>query len=803
MGTLLFELRCAARALVRSPGFTAAALLTFALGIGANTAVFSFVQAFLLRPLPFAQPKRLVVLYETHREKDRSMRTVSPRNLEDWRRMSRTVEEFGAWRDWRFTLKTDEGSEGVPAGIASPALFHALRVEAAVGRVFYEDEDQPGRNRVVLLSHAYWQRRFGDDPRIVSSTLRLDDQLFTVVGVLPESFDSPSLGWIGVWAPQSVDPDLATEGRWLRNRQVWARLRDGVTLEQARTEMATIAAQLEKEHADNRGWSVEVQPLHEAEVGSARPALLVFLGAVGLVLLIACVNVANLLLARGVTRRKETAIRLALGAGRIPLVRLFLAESVLLAIVGGAAGVLLAMWALDAFVALSPQSLPRLEQVHVDSVVLGFSLLLAVFTGALCGLVPLVQSFRANLSDALREGGRAGPGRAGLRLRTVLVVSEIALAFVLLVGAGLLTRTFVNLQRMPLGFDPENVLTLQLFLGTTKYPEARHIQAFYRHVTEELKAIPGVKSVGATSAGPLFGGRETLEFTVVRQPEPPSGQFPTARYHNISPGYFQTLGVRLLRGRDFTERDTSDAPKVVIINETMARRFWSGENPLGQRIRPAASGDTYEVIGVVGDVQRLRMDARVEPEIYWTYLQQPRWASYFLLRTESDLAQLIPIVRARLAALDPDQTISSVVPMDALITRTLRAPRFNMLLVVCFAGVAVLLAAVGIYGVLAYAVTQRTHEIGVRMALGARRRDIFGLVLRQGMKLTALGVAFGVIGGLLVTRGLQALLFGVGAGDVATFAGVALLLASVALLACYLPSRRAMRVEPVIALRYE
>ncbi len=803
MGALLFELRCAARALVRSPGFTAAALLTFALGIGANTAVFSFVQAILLRPLPFAQPERLVVLYETHRDKDRGMRTAAPRNLEDWRRMSRTIEEFGAWRDWRFTLKTDEGSEGVPAGIASPELFRALRVEVAVGRTFYPDEDRPGRNRVVLLSHAYWQRRFGGDAKIVGSTLRLDDALFSVVGVLPESFDSPSLGWIGVWAPQSVDPDLAVEGRWLRNRQVWARLRDGVTLEQARTEMATIAVQLEKEHADNRGWTVEVQPLHDAEVGSARPALLVFLGAVGFVLLIACVNVANLLLARGVTRQKETAIRLALGAGRMPLVRLFLAESVLLAVVGGAAGVLLAMWALDVFVALSPQGLPRLEQVHLDSGVLIFAMLLSLFTGVLCGLVPLVQSFRVNLSDALKEGGRSGPGRAGLRLRTVLVVSEIALAFVLLVGAGLLTRTFVNLQRMRLGFDPENVLTLQLFPGTTKYPEARHIRAFYQRVTEELKAIPGVKSVGATSAGPLFGGRETIEFAVVGQPEPPSGQFPVARYHNISPGYFQTLGVPLLRGRDFNERDTDAAPKVVIINKMMAERFWPGGSPLGQRIRLAESGDTYEIVGVVGDVQRLRMDARVEPEIYWTYLQNVRWASYFLLRTDSDPAKLISIVRSRLAALDPDQIVSSISIVDTLIARSLRAPRFNMLLVVCFAGVAVLLAAVGIYGVLAYAVTQRTHEIGVRMALGARRRDIFGLVLRQGMRLAALGVVLGAIGGLLVTQGLRALLFGVGAGDATTFAGVALLLAAVTLLACYVPARRAMRVEPVIALRYE
>jgi putative ABC transport system permease protein len=322
-------------------------------------------------------------------------------------------------------------------------------------------------------------------------------------------------------------------------------------------------------------------------------------------------------------------------------------------------------------------------------------------------------------------------------------------------------------------------------------------------VTEELKAIPGVKSVGATSAGPLFGGRETIEFAVAGQPEPPSGQYPVARYHNVSAGYFQTLGVPLLRGRDFTERDTDTAPKVVIVNETMARRFWPNGSPLGERIRLAESGDSYEIVGVVGDVQRLRMDARVEPEMYWTYLQQPRWASYFLLRTESDPAQLIPIVRARLAALDPDQIVSSISTMDTLVARLLRAPRFNMLLVICFAGAAVLLAAVGIYGVLAYAVTQRTHEIGVRMALGARKRDIFGLVLRQGMRLAALGVTLGAVGGLLVTRGLQALLFGVGAGDAATFAGVAMLLAAVALLACYVPARRAMRVEPVIALRYE
>jgi putative ABC transport system permease protein len=804
MGNLWQDFRYGARTLVRHPGFSLTVILTLAIGLGANTAVFSFVNSILLQPLPFANPGQLVAVCESNPEKDHGNCGASPRNLEDWKRLSKSFEGFGAWRDWRFSLKGSEGVEGVPAGIASGDFFETLGVQPMLGRTFVPEDDQPGSNQVVVLSYGYWRDRFGGDRNLIGKTLQLDDKLFTVIGVLPREFDTPRLGWIGVWAPHSVDPDLALPGRWLHNRSVVARLKNNVTLQSAQMEMKGIAGQLSQAYPkDNSGWSIRLVPLRDLEVGSARTPLLVFLGAVGFVLLIGCANVANLMLARGAVRQKEITVRASLGAGRRRLVQMLLGESLLLAVLGGAAGLVLAAWTVDFFVALNPRVLPRMEQVHLDWRVFVFAFLLSLLTGLLFGILPAWRSARVNLNEALKEGGRGSSGGPATRIRNVFLISQVALALILLVGAGLLIRTFVRLQTLPLGFDPRSLLNTQVFLSLDKYPDNNQAVVFFQRAMEELAAIPGVESVGAASAGPMYGGQETTEFVIAGRAAPETGRNPTARYFNISPNYFQTMRTPLLKGRDFSARDTASAPGVALINETLARRYWPAENPIGQQIQLVNSKTSLEIIGVVADMNALDSAGLVEPELYYCSWQQVRWATYFLVRTKSDPAAIAPIVRRRLAALDSDLMTTRIRTMETVITRSLQGPRFQMVLVGTFAGIAVLLAALGVYGVLAYSVTQRTREIGIRMALGAQPRDVFRLVVRQGMIPAAAGILIGLAGALALTRFLETLLFGVKPTDLATFASVALLLGLVALAACYLPARRAAGVDPIVALRYE
>ncbi len=806
METLFQDLRFAFRTLGRNPAFSFVVILILALGIGANTAIFSFVNGVLLSTLPFPEPERLVVLSERNPEKGSGLAVVSPRNLEDWEKQSKTIEHFGAWRDWSFKVETPEGPSYASAGIASPGLFTALDVKPVAGRLFLPEENQRGRDRVVLISYGYWQANFGGDSSIVGQTIRLNrysTESFTIVGVLPPSLKALSLGRFDIWAPVSVDPDQYLE-RYVRNRRVYARLKPGVSINEAQAEMDVIEQQLAEQYPkDNAGYSVSIDSLGDAQVRDVRRPLLVFLGAVGLVLLIACANVANLMLARSASRRKEFAIRAALGAGRPSLIRQLLTEAVVLALAGGLIGVLLAFWIVDLFVAISPGNIPRLDQVKLDGPVVLFALSLSLLTGVLFGLAPAIGSSRVNLVEHLKEGQRGSTAGLGSRLRALLVVSQIALALVLLVGAGLLGQSFVRLITLQPGFNPQNLITFQLFLVPMEKYKRDDVVAFYQRATEEFRTIPGVQSVGATSAGPQFGGNEEVDVLVDGKPAPASGEYSHARYYNVGPDYFHTMQVPLLAGREFTDRDTAAAPPVAIINQTMARRFFSGEDPLGKRVLLVREKQALEVVGVVGDVRRFEVDGVVEPEIYYAYMQKPRWATYFAIRTEADPTSIVAAVRSRMLTLDKNVSVSNVSTIDQMVGAALRAPRFNTALIGAFAGIALLLASVGLYAVISYSVTQRTHEIGVRIAVGAGQGDIFKLIVGQGMILTLIGVGIGLAASFAVTRVMLSLLFEVSATDLLTFTGIALLLTFVSLVACYVPARRAMKVDPIVALRYE
>jgi putative ABC transport system permease protein len=794
------DLRFGARLLRKQPSFTLLAVLTLALGIGASTAIFSFVNAILLRPLPLPQPEQLVTLSERNWEKGQSLKTASPRNLEDWERQSQTIAAFGAWRDWRFTLQESDGPTLVRSAIATPGLFRVLRVNFALGRAFLDEENQPGRDQVVVLSYAFWQKRFGGDPQIIGQTLSLDKKSFTIVGVLPRELESLWLGEYNLWAPVSVDPDQRTE-RHLRNRRVYARLKPGVTLPAAQTEMDNIAQQLAAAYpAANAGWGVALARLQDTETGDVRRVLWIFFGAVGLVLLIACANVANLTLARGATRHKEFAVRAVLGARLGQLLRQLCVESVLLAALGGVLGWLIAHGFVNLFAAFSPTLTPR--GVTLDNAVLGFTFLLSLLTGVLFGLAPGWQAMRINLVAALNDGTRGSAARLNLRWRGALVVSQVALALALLVGAGLLGQSLVRALTMPPGYNPEGLLTLQLFLPTDKYTERTQVADFYRRIAAEFKTIPGVTGVGAISAGPQFGGHESVEFLPTGQLESSNGS-PQARYYDAGPDYFRTMQIPLLAGREFNDRDHANAPPVAIVNQTLAQHYWPGESAVGKRLTLVREKKELEIVGVAGDVRAFGLQQQSEPEIYWPNLQHPRWASFFVIRAASNPASLVTALRQRVWQTDAEVQVVGVSTMDNRIASALKPPRFNLLLLSLFAGTSLLLAIVGLYAVVSHLTVRRTHEIGIRMALGASRLSVLQLVLTQGMKLTLAGLGLGLSAALGLTRWLKSLLFGITATDPLTFTTMALLLLFVALLACWIPARRATKVDPLIALRSE
>lgn len=797
---LIADLRFAVRQLFRRPGSSLIAVLTLALGTGAAAAMFGIVDRVLLRPLPFSEPDRLVALCETNPSLE-GFCVASPPDVEDWAQASRTLVSVGIGRTWPFSLRGDKASEGVGGGLATPGLFRTLRLSPYLGRLLGPEDLTPSGRHVAVLSHAFWTSRFGGDRGVLGHAVVLDGESYEIVGVLGAGDVVPLLSSVQVWVPLPFDPRDEENRRW-RGFVTIGRLAPGVQLATAQRELGAIQARLAGRHPDtNRGWGVRMEPLLDRVVGSVRPTLLVFLGAVGILMVVAVTNVTNLLVARALAREKELAIRSAVGAGRMRLVRLLAIEGLVLAATGGVAGVLVAAWATDGLLHLIPNGLPRVSHVGLDARVLGFSLGLTLVVGVLAPLLPALRATRLDLTTVLKEGPRSRGWRAALGLRGALVVAEVSTAFVLAIGAGLLTRNFASLLRWQPGFDRSHLLTFWTVASTGRYPAPRDAASLFSRLEGELRTLPGVDGVGMASSGPLFGGEETGEFFAAG--ERGENHLVAARWYDMSAGFFPTLGVALRRGRLFTEADRAGAPPVALVNETMARRLFGSANPIGRRIRERNGDRVMEVVGEVADIPPFTPGVPARPEVYWPYQQFPRWASYFLLRTSVDPAMLARVVEARLATVDPDLRAAHMETMHELVRDELARPRFQMILIGLFTLAALTLALVGVYGVLAASVTARTREIGVRLALGAGSRRVLGLVVAQGMTLVGVGIGLGIVVALAISRFVAFLLHGVTPADPLTYGVIVALVGIAAAAACIVPARRAARVDPVTSLRAE
>ncbi len=789
MKSLWQDLRYGFRMLVQNPGFTAVAVLTLGLGIGANTAIFSVVNAVLLKPLSYANAERLTMAWENNLAKGWSSFAVSPANFLDWQKQNHVFDPLVAFLNSGFVL-TGQGEPEMLSGMqTTDGFFRLTGVEPALGRAFRGEEFEAGKNRVVILSHALWQRRFEGSPEVLDKAVTFSGESYTVLGVMPKGYRIPQ--GADLLAPLTLTPDMLSH-RGSHYLVAMGRLKPGVTLQQAQSEMSGIATALAKQYPNtNTGWNANLVPLYEEIVGEVRPALLALFAAVGFVLLIACGNVTNLLLARGASRQKEIALRAALGAGRIRIIRQLLTESMLLALAGGAIALVVGQWGVELLRALQPANLPRMQELGISSSVLLFTFALSLVTGLVFGSAPALLISRSSLSETLKEGGRGSGSGGRHRLKGALVIAQVALSLVLLVGAGLQIRSFLHLMEVDPGFDSTNVLTMGVSLPDTKYTDAERQTAFIQQALENLKALPGVKSAAAVSTVPL-GDSDLIYSLVVEGRTVPKGQEPSANWYSVSPDYFQTLRIALVRGRVFTEHDDSTAKRVAVINESLARRIFPGEDPIGRQIRMGINSQAVrEIVGIVKDVKHYALESRFTMQMYEPYRQQTRDSMVFLLRTDTDPASLTSAARRAIFSLDKEQPVSEARTLEELVSASASQRRFNTLLIGFFAVVALVLAAVGIYGVVAYSVAQRTHEIGVRMALGAQKRDVFSLVLRQGMVLVVTGVILGLAGAMALTRLISQLLFNVSALDAATFLSTPLLLAAVALLACYLPARRA------------
>ena len=812
MSTFFRDLRYSLRMLVKSPSFTVVAVLSIALGIGANTTVFSVINAVLLRSLPYKDPNSLVLLWgdtkaETNRRKHNQ---VSATDVADFRSQASVFEDVATYSNWNAIMSGDGEAERVPAIQVGDGFFKIMKGKPLLGRVFTPEEQVDGKDFVIVLGYGLWQRRFGGDPSIVGKTVSLSGRPYNIVGVmdadfepLPSTLVSPVGQFYRPVAEAYVDAD-----RDSRHLRAIARLRPGVTVEQARTEASLIAQRLEQAHPlTNKNQGADVVSVNDEIVGDIRPTLLMIFGAVIFVLLVACANVANLLLARSTVRFKEITIRSAIGAARSQLIRQLLTESMVLALLGGGLGLLLAFWGTGLVESAGSKINPMFHDIHVDMRCLAFTFGMSIVTGLIFGLVPALQISKPNLAESLKEAGRgSGPSASRNRLRNMLVVAEIAMTLVLLVCAGLLIRTVLRLRNVDTGFSARNVLAMNIGLPGTKYPKPENQIAFFKDVTERIKSLPGVKAVGTTSVLPLSDNFDGRGLAVEDHPKPP-GEEITVDLYIASPGYLASMEIPLIKGRAITEQDTPDSPKVALINNTMSSQLWPNDDPLGKRIKfPGNEKNPQQwrtIVGVVKDVSQYALDKKPPMQIYLPLGQQPTSFNTIVVRTDSEPTTMISAVRREILAVDKDQAVFNVTTLEQLMGDSIAIRKLFMFLLLVFAAVALTLAAVGIYGVMSYVAAQRTHEIGIRMALGAQASDVLKLIIGNGMVLAVVGVSAGLAGSFALTRLLAGLLFGVSATDAATFLVVSIGLIMVALLACYVPARRATKVDPLVALRYE
>ncbi len=815
---MIKDLQFALRQLLKQPGFTFIAVLTLALAIGATTAVLSLVNALLVRPLPYRQPQQLVLLLQHFKSQNLERIPVSPPEFLDYETRAHSFEKLGAFGFTNFNLAGEDKSERISGATVTAGVLPLLGVSPIKGRFFEPEECTLGRDDVVIISARLWQHRFNSDPQIIGTKLLLNGKSFTVVGVMPASFDFPlqlfNLGNGGqfggraeIWQPLAFS-DEQMKARYSRSFAVVGRLAPRTSVAQAQAEIETINAQMRSEHPNNymqnNSFGGDVLPLHDLAVGGMRPALLILLGAVFLVLLIACANLTTMLLARAAAREREMAVRVALGAGPLRLLKQVLTESVLLALIGGVGGVLLALWGVELLKPIGAQTVPRLREVNVDLGVLGMTLAIAVGTGIIFGLAPGLASGRSELTEALKEGGRSSTaGTRRNRLRNGLVIAEVALALVLLSGAGLLMKSFVRLQSVDPGFNPRNALTFEISLPKMQYPDDPLIVRFNREAQRRIAAVPGVQAAGFSTILPLAGTNADSSFAIKGQPANDRNPSPDEEKRQVSPDYFRALEIPLIKGRFFTDADNADAPLVIIVNQVFAKKFWPKGDALGKRIVMGGMSDNPKwitIVGIVGDIRHFGLDVDPKPEMYVPFGQESYFTTVYVVRSNQDPRSVLPAIRRELQAIDTAVPLANVRTFENVIADSVAPRRLSVVLLGVFAGVAVLLASVGIYGVMSFLVVQQRQEIGVRMALGAQRSDVLKLILGRSLMLVSIGSVIGLIVALMSAHMLRTLLYSVSAFDMPTFALVTILLGAVALLASYLPAMRATRADPIIAL---
>jgi putative ABC transport system permease protein len=798
---MLQDLRFALRTFGKSPGFTTVAILALALGISANAALFSVINAVLLKPLPYAQPERLIAVFETFLPS--GFGSVSAPNFFDWRKQNHTLDHLEAFSVGSLNLQSNGEPERIPSVLATAGLFDMLGARPIQGRTFLPDEDQPGKPHVVVISERLWRRRFGADPKLLGSSITLDGQAATVIGIMPASFQFPAGSLTrNLWMPLQFNEDQLKErgNHWMA---VVGRLQAGITMAAADADMKQVAANIERQFPEQKGRSVWMRSMQDVLVGNLRPVLLILMGSVGFVLLIACANVANLLLARAASRTREVAVRAALGASRVRLIRQFLTESILLALAGGAVGVFLADAGIEALTKFAPGQIPHATSIHLDGTVFLFLAAVCLLAGIVFGIVPAFQSTGRDLQTGLREGGRSGS--AGIRsagLRNALVIGEFALALVLLIGAGLLMRTFLALNATNPGLVTEGVLTMSVSVPDEKYPKYSMWQRFYSPALDRIQALPGVRAAGIISLLPLQAWGWNGSFPIEGRPQEEPGKQPLAEFRQISPGYFRAMGIRILKGRALRREDSSTSPHVVLINDALAKRYFPGQDPLGQKIN---WNEWRTIVGVVANTRQATLDREPMPELYFpaTQLSESISGMTFVISTSVEPSSVTHAVTAAIQSVDPSQPVFGVKTMTEVVSDSLSNQRLYAWLLGVFSALALILASAGIYSVMSYLVTQRTQEFGLRMALGASTNNVLRMVLRQALLLIGAGLAIGLVGAIAVTRVLTNFLFGVKPIDGPTFAGVSVVLTLVALAATYLPALRATRVDPVEALRHE